>query len=511
MNAAETVTGRDLTEGVLASELHDGSMVAGRVGEEQVLLVRDRGEVFAVGATCTHYGAPLADGAVVDGTIRCPWHHACFDLQTGAVLRAPALAPLSRWRVDRRGDRLFVGERIDPQPPPSVVGPDTVLIAGAGAAGVGVADTLRNEGYTGRIVLVSGEAHLPYDKPNLSKDFLAGNAPAEWLPLHPHQYYEDRRIELRLGVTVSLIDTTAKCIVTSCGERHAFGALVLATGASARGLPVEGAERILYLRSRGDAELLVAKAASARRAVVIGSSFIGLETAASLRQRGLDVVVTSPDRVPLARIMGEEVGSHIRSIHETHGIRFRLGRSVVAVDGSGVVLDDGEHLAGDLVVAGVGVSPSVELASAAGIVTGDGIMVNEYLETSVPNVYACGDVAAWPDERTNERLRVEHWVVAGRQGQTVARNILGKREPFNAVPFFWSAHFDTVIVYVGHASAWDAAEVQGSLAENDATIVYRARGHVQAVATIGRDRVSLLAESLMEGGNVIALNELINV
>jgi NADPH-dependent 2,4-dienoyl-CoA reductase/sulfur reductase-like enzyme len=445
----------------------------------------------------------------VNGTIRCPWHHACFDLKTGAVLRAPALAPLERWRVDRRGDRFFVAEPIGPVPPSSSAGPESVIIIGMGASGVNVAETLRHEGYAGRIVMISREADLPYDKPNLSKDFLAGAAPAEWLPLHPREYYEDQRIELRLGVTISSLDTTAKRITTSSGERLTFDALVLATGASARMLTVDGADRVSYLRTRRDGEALVAKAASARRAVVIGSSFIGLETAASLRQKGLEVVVTSPDRVPLERVLGPEVGSRIRSIHEEHGVVFRLGHSVAAVDARGVVLDDGERLDGDLIVAGIGVSPAIDLARAAGITTADGIVVNEYLETSAPDVFACGDVASWPDRRTGERLRVEHWVVAGRQGQTVARNILGKRERFGTVPFFWSAHFETVINYVGHATRWDAVEVHGSLQRNDATIVYRLTGRVQAVATIGRDRVSLAAEEAMERGDNDKLNEIL--
>ncbi len=502
------MTDRDLTDGVPISELHDGEMIAGRIGDEQILLVRDVGEICAVGATCTHYGAPLADGTVANGTVRCPWHHACFDLKTGAALRAPALAPLARWRVDRRGDRFFIGERIVPAPPSSSTGLESVIIIGMGAAGVNVADTLRREGYAGRIVMISREADLPYDKPNLSKDFLAGNAPAEWLPLHPREYYEDQHIELRLGVAVSSVDTTSKQITTSSGDRLTFGALVLATGASARMLSVDGADRVYYLRTRRDAEALVAKAASARRAVVIGSSFIGLETAASLRQRGLEVVVTSPDRVPLQRILGDEVGSRIRSIHQEHGVVFRLGHSVAAIDG-GVVLNNGERLEGDLIVAGIGVSPAIDLARAAGITTADGIVVNEYLETSAPEVYACGDVASWPDQRTNEKVRVEHWVVAGRQGQTVARNILGKRERFSTFPFFWSAHFETVINYVGHAALWDAAEVYGSLQRNDATIAYRRAGRVQAVATIGRDRVSLAAEEAMERGDNEKLNALL--
>jgi NADPH-dependent 2,4-dienoyl-CoA reductase/sulfur reductase-like enzyme/nitrite reductase/ring-hydroxylating ferredoxin subunit len=494
------MTGPDLTAGVLASELHDGGMLAGHVEEEAVLLVRSGGDVYAVGATCTHYGGPLVEGALVNATVRCPWHHACFDLKTGAVLRAPALLPLPLWRVERREGRLFVLQQIKPARPAPSVGPESVVIVGAGASGVSVADTLRREGYGGRIVMISRETDFPFDKPNLSKDFLAGTAPAEWLPLHPSTHYEEQQIELRLGVTVSSIDTAAKQITTSSGEILPFGALVLATGASPRLLSARGAERVHYLRTRRDAELIVSKAASARKVAVIGSSFIGLEVAASLRKKGLDVVIVAPEQIPLERVMGPAVGTRIRQIHEDHGVIFRLGRSVAAVEAGAVILDDASSVEVDLVVAGIGVVPDVDLAKSAGITVANGVVVNEYLETSEPGVFACGDIASWPDGRTSESLRVEHWVVAGRQGQTVARNILGKRERFNAVPFFWSAHYDMTIAYVGHASAWDSAEVDGSLEKNDATIVYRRAGQVLAVATIGRDSVSLAAEIAFERG-----------
>lgn len=481
------------------AELREAGMIAGRLGEDEIVLVRDGERVHAIGAHCTHYHGPLVEGIVVGGTIRCPWHHACFDLRSGAVLRAPAIGGLPVWNVEESDGRYFVGSKKEPEGHAPSGGPDPVVIVGAGAAGVNVADTLRSEGFAGRILLISRESDLPYDKPNLSKDYLAGAAPADWLPLHPHPYYEEQRIDLLLGETVLAVDTAAKSVTTVSGRRIPYGALVLATGAAARTLP-DAENRIHYLRTRRDAERIVEKAGSAKRAAVVGSSFIGLEVAASLRQRGLEVTVTSPDRTPLERVLGREVGERIRTIHESHGVVFRLGDSR---------LDEAALRDFDLIVAGIGVSPEIALAKQAGLAAADGILVDEFLETSVPGIYACGDVAAWPGGPMKERLRVEHWVVAGRQGQTVARNILGKRDRFDAVPFFWSAHFDVVIAYVGHGSGDDDIEVRGSLEANDATIVWRRAGVVTAVATIGRDRISLAAEAALERADWKALNEVL--
>ncbi|HEX8171358.1 MAG TPA: FAD-dependent oxidoreductase [Thermoanaerobaculia bacterium] len=497
---------RDLRGGIEAAELREGAMLAGTVGDDKVLLLRSEGRVHAVGAECPHYHAPLADGIVVDGTIRCPWHHACFNLATGAVERAPALMPLAVYRVDERDGRYFVGERVTP-PAKSARGPESVVIVGAGAAGVNAAQTLRTEGYYGRIVLISREEQLPYDKPNLSKDFLAGHAPPEWLPLQPREFYDEQRIELRLGVEVTSIDPAAHAITTASGERIEYGALVLATGASPRTLNVSGGERAQTFRTQIDAERVAAS--GARSAVVIGSSFIGLEVAASLRQKELDVTVVSPDRVPLERVLGAEVGARVQQIHEQHGVQFRLGRSVASIDDRAVVLDDGSRIEGDLIVAGVGVTPDLGLARAAGVEVGNGVLVDERLRTSQPDIYACGDIASWPDAPSGERRRVEHWVVAGRQGQTVAHNILGREERFTAVPFFWSAHYDVVIAYVGYGNGWDSVQIDGKLADNDATIVYRRGGEIVAVATVGRDAVSLAAEAAMDRGDRARLEELV--
>ena len=253
-----------------------------------------------------------------------------------------------------------------------------------------------------------------------------------------------------------------------------------------------------YLRSFADARAIVDKTKAARHVVVVGASFIGLEVSASLRARGIAVDVVAPDHVPLERVMGQEVGRFIQTLHEAQGVVFHLGQTVTRVDGRTVTLSDGTTLDADFVVMGVGVRPATALAEHAGLALDRGIAVNEYLETSVPGIFAAGDVARWPDRRSGERIRVEHWVVAERQGQVAARNMLGFQERFDAVPFFWSQHYDVTINYVGHAEQWDAVQIDGTLESRDCSVTYSRGGRKLAVATISRDRESLQAELAFE-------------
>jgi NADPH-dependent 2,4-dienoyl-CoA reductase/sulfur reductase-like enzyme/nitrite reductase/ring-hydroxylating ferredoxin subunit len=486
-------------------------MLAGHAFGEPVLLVRRGEEFFAVGAACTHYSAPLVDGLVVGETIRCPWHHACFSLRTGDALRAPALRPLPRWRVEQRGDLIAVTAKLEADDPElgsvrlrssrrGSRGPESIVILGAGAAGSAAAETLRREGYEGPITIVDGDSDAPYDRPNLSKDYLAGTAPEEWLPLRPAAFYGERGIELRRGVPAARVEPTVRRVTMSDGSSLSYGALLIATGAHPLQLhmPVYGNARIHYLRTLGDSRAIISAAQHARRAVVLGASFIGLEVAASLRARGIEVHVVAPEHRPLERVMGPEVGDVVRMLHEERGVVFHTGRTPSRIDDEAVTLGSGEVLAADLVVAGVGVRPNIDLAAAAGLVCGSGVHVDARLETSVPGVFAAGDIAAWPDVRSGERIRAEHWVVAQRQGQTAARNMLGAAERFDAVPFFWSNHYDVTIAYVGHAERWDRIEISGSLEARDATVRYHRGEEVLAVATIGRDRESLEAELALE-------------
>jgi|HubBroStandDraft_1064217.scaffolds.fasta_scaffold01703_9 NADPH-dependent 2,4-dienoyl-CoA reductase/sulfur reductase-like enzyme/nitrite reductase/ring-hydroxylating ferredoxin subunit len=504
----------DFKTGVPIGAVPDGGLLAGSVGGEDALLIRRGAEWYAVGAFCTHYHGPLAQGLIVGDTLRCPLHHACFSLSTGEALRAPAFDPIACWRVERIGDTVFAREKLSTAAPDSSVNraaaaaasrrsPSAlrrVVIVGGGGAGLAAADALRRRGYEGALTMISADDSPPCDRPNLSKDFLAGTAPPEWILLRPAEFYSERNIDLVLQSRVSAVDIARRRVEIESGRQFEFDALLLATGAEPVRLDIPGAaaDQVCYLRTFADSRAIVAKAAAAHSVVVVGASFIGLEAAASLRARGIEVHVVAPEKVPMARILGEPAGQYIQALHESHGVLFHLGNSVGRVDGRRVTLRDGSIIDADFLVLGAGVRPSVALAEKAGLNIDRGVTVNEYLETGAPGVFAAGDIARWPDPHSGERIRVEHWVVAERQGQVAAMNMLGWGEKFDAVPFFWSQHYDLTINYVGHAEQWDAAEVDGSFAAHDFSISFRRAGRVLAVATAARDAMSLRAELTME-------------
>ncbi|HLN47863.1 MAG TPA: FAD-dependent oxidoreductase [Steroidobacteraceae bacterium] len=499
------LSGPDLTQGIALGELADGGKLLGHAGDEQVLLVRRGTELFAVGAQCTHYHGPLVDGLVVDDTVRCPWHHACFSLRTGEALRAPALSPIECWSVEQRDGKIFVREKRErmatmARMKASEKAPNKIVIIGGGASGFAAAQKLRRERYQGSIVVLSNENAAPIDRPNLSKDYLAGNAPEEWVPLRPDSFYSENHIELRLESNVTGINAHSREVALANGSKVPFDRLLLATGAEPVRLSIPGAEQphVRTLRTLSDCRAIIERAKTARRAVVLGASFIGLEVAAALRAREIEVHVVAPEKRPMERILGPQMGDFVRTLHEEHGVVFHLEDAASAIDGNQVSLKGGSTLAADLVVAGIGVRPRIELAERAGLTVDRGVVVNAYLETSAPAIWAVGDIARWPDPYSGESIRVEHWVVAERQGQTAALNMLGHRERFTAVPFFWSQHYDIPINYVGHAETWDQLAIEGDIAARDCLLRFKRNGRVLAVASLFRDVDSLRAEVTME-------------
>jgi NADPH-dependent 2,4-dienoyl-CoA reductase/sulfur reductase-like enzyme len=370
-----------------------------------------------------------------------------------------------------------------------------VIIVGGGAAGFAAAEMLRREGFDGGLTVLSADPDAPYDRPNCSKDYLAGEAPQEWMPLRGESWYADNDIDLQLNAEAFGLDVAAKTVSLKDGRSFAYDALLMATGAEPVRLLIEGFARpdVHVLRSLRDADAIIEVAKKARRVVIVGASFIGLEAAGALRSRGLEVDVAAPESVPLARVMGDQIGHWVRGLHERAGIVFHLGNAVLDWADKRLMLHGGTTIEADFLVVGTGVRPRTQLAESAGLALDHGILVDARLQTSAPGVYAAGDVARFPDRRSGNRIRIEHWVHAERQGQHVARVILGDDAPFGDAPYFWSDHQDASIHYVGHADSFEAPRVDGSLERRDAEVRFLADGRLMALATVGRNLRSLEA------------------
>ena len=516
-DASDDDAGPDLSAGVAASDLPEGAVLAGSVDGEAVLLARVGGRLHAVGATCTHLGGPLGEGVLVGGEVRCPWHHARFALATGEAVGAPAFDPLPCFAVEERDGRVVVtGKRPRPeQPRPAAEPPERVVILGGGAAGHACAEMLARSGLGGRATVLSDDPDPPYDRTFLSKQYLIGMVGRDECALDGAGIYGP---DGSSGGPVRLVreratalDLERREVETEGGGRHGFDALVIATGSEPKrpegpGLDGPG---VFVLRTLADADRIIAAAEAGRRAAVLGASFVGLEVAASLRQRDVEVEVVAPDEVPLERMVGAEVGRMIRGVHEERGVRFRLGRTAEGFDGRRLALDDGSAVEADLVVAGIGVAPRVALARDAGLAMagedeGRGIAVDARLETSAPGVFAVGDVASYPDAHVGRRIRVEHWVHAERQGQHVARVLMGEADAYTDPPFFWSAHFDTGLRYLGHVGRIEGMEVDGSVEGREFAMRLRGEGREEAFVTCNRDPETLEEEARWEGRETVA-------
>lgn len=494
--------GPDFSAGISLDDLATNATIAGRVGPEAVLLSKFEDGLFAVSGSCTHYHADLANGLLSRGTVRCPWHHACFDLRSGRALRAPALDALDTWLVEVEGNIAFVRRKLERKSTEQRYGqdPKRIVIIGGGAAGLACAHELRQLGYSGALTMVSADHDSPVDRPNLSKDYLAGTAPDEWMPLRSDSWYRDNEIGLRLGCEVDRIDAEARRVHTRTGDEIAYDRLLVATGSEPNRLAGNGFdhEAIVTLRSYADARAIAARLSAGMTAAVIGSSFIGLEAAAALRKRGVEVHVIAPEKLPFERLLGPQVGLFLQALHERNGVRFHLGTSVTSFADGAVILADGQKVSADIVLVGIGVRPRTTLAASAGIEAPGGIAVDAFLQTSVSDIYAAGDIAAYPDPLTGELTRIEHWVVAERQGQAVAANMLGLRKRYQAVPFFWTQQYEVSLRYVGRAAKWDEVVIDGDVSSRDYIARYFDQGVHRASAAVGRDREMLEEELRFE-------------
>lgn len=481
-------------EVAVLESVQPGGMRQVELDGEAILLLRDGDLVRAVGARCPHAGAPLAEGVRHGDRIVCPWHKAAFCIRTGAVLDPPALDALPRYDVRVDAGRILLAPATAPAPADSPAAPDArrFVIVGAGGAGAVAAQTLREAGFKGRVIMLDTANRVPYDRTVLSKYALSGQKGAEKSPLQTQAFYRGHGIERRTA-EVTRIDAEARQITCADGSVVEYDAALLATGGTPvrPSLPGAGLDHVYTLRSRADADAILRQAERSRCAVVLGASFIGMEVAASLRERGLDVTVVGKEAAPFAKQLGEQVGQAFVGLHERHGVAFRLGRGVASLEGEGqvsaVVLDGGERIAADLVVIGFGVRPATSYAESLARRDDGGIIVDAHLRAA-PGLYAAGDIASFPHRGDGASIRVEHWRVAEQHGRVAALNMLGQPTRYDAVPVFWTIQYMKRLDYVGHAAEWDGVVLHGDLGKPEFLAYYVKDGRVAAAAGLGRDR-----------------------
>ncbi|HEQ71431.1 MAG TPA: hypothetical protein ENN69_02990, partial [Spirochaetia bacterium] len=390
----------------------------------ELMVIVHAGKVFAVKHACPHYGAPLEEGLVHGTTITCPWHNASFDYTNGALLLPPALDGLPVYPTTTEDGAVLVrNEPVTIPPRKKKRAKETVVILGGGAAGNSAAETLRREGYDGRVVMVSRESDLPYDRPNLSKDFLAGKAKPEWIPLRSHVFYQDREIDLLLNHDVVKVEPEERRVLFRDRGALSYDKLCVATGGIPRrsDIPGNNLEGVFLLRSLDDARRIIAWLDDIRSVCIVGAGFIGMEAAAALSTRGMEVHVVAPEPLPLSLTLGETAGRWLLKLHESKNVRFHLGNTVTRFRGNdhveAVELSSGEKIKTQGVILGLGITPAVDAFSHTALVHHGVVPVNAKMETALPDIYAAGDIAQLRHPVTGELERVEHWAVAERQGQ----------------------------------------------------------------------------------------------
>ena len=464
------------------------------VAGNKILLVRQGDEVRAIEAICPHAGGPLAEGVLADGRVVCPWHKAAFCIRTGRCLEPPAVDDVAAFPLEIENDNILLAgpEHLPESKTSAPEDSRCFAILGAGAAGFSAAQELRRGGFAGAIVMVSHEDALPYDRTVLSKYFLSGQQGGEKSPLQNDDFYVSQKIERHCAKVVAL-EVGNKCVRLSDGRRLVYDAALIATGGSVLQSPFPGGHlgKVFGLRSQADASRIVASAARSRCAVVIGASFIGMEVAAALRERGLEVTVVAREAAPFERQLGATVGNIYREIHEEKGVKFRFNAHVERLEGDGDVravrLAGGERIAVDFVVMGLGVRPATEFAEPLTRAPDHALTVDKHMRVE-SDLYAAGDVAAFPIYGEGPLLRVEHWRVAEQQGRIAARNMLGGTDVFDAVPYFWTIQYMICLDYVGHAAGDDMLVMRGNPAKRDFIAYYLQDGVVAAAAGMNRDK-----------------------
>ena len=485
------------------SDLAEGEMRRCQVDDVEIVLIHTGGRFYALGGQCPHYGAPLAEGTLEHDRIVCPWHASTFHVPTGDLIEPPSLDSLPQFEVRIDGDDVVVCVPEDAahrRARPAFVhrlGEDQRLFAvvGAGAAGAAAVEAVRQVGFKGRVVMISHEDRLPYDRPRCSKDYLAGDATDRQMPLRSEEFYRQYGIE-RLHQRVVELDVPRRSITFETGGTLTADAILVATGGIPRRLDVPGADLagVMTLRSWTDSTRIREAAQKAVSAVVVGSGFIGMEVAASLARHDVAVTVVSPESAPMGNQFGEEVGRIIRQLHEAGGTHFRLGHKVSRLLGEGhvsaVELDDGTRIEAQLVVVGLGVRPATDFLRGVALNDDGSVDVSQRLQLA-ENVYAAGDIARYPDPFGKQRIRIEHWRLAQQHGRTAGQQMVRWSKPFQGVPFFWTRQFGVSFGYAGHAAHWDSVIMTGNPSRRDFTAFYAADNRL--LAALGTQEHQLAA------------------
>lgn len=506
--------GKKWEEAASCDDVKEGLPLSVKVGNRNIVFIRRGDKIYASGAKCPHYGAPLGEGVLIDHVLTCPWHTARFDVTSGMMVSPPALDDLSRFEVKIRKGKVYVKKT---EKPPFRIQvkreKGTFVIIGGGAAGFSAAFTLRKEGFDGRVIIATAESEAPYDRPNLSKDYLSGELEAKWMPLKSPEFYREMCIELLTNYRLILIDRKNRALHFTGGLYLEYDKLLLATGAIPKtpDIPGHDLKNFFLLRSLSDANAIISTLDNVKDVVVLGASFLGLEVASSLRNWDLNVHIVAPESIPMARIFGPEIGELLLKTHISKGVQFHLGVTPERIKGDDrvreVVLSNRKKVHTDVVIAGIGVVPAVTCVSDTDLLENNSVVVDSTLKTRDDNIYAAGDIALVPDHITGKGRRIEHWVEAQRQGQHAARAMLGSNEPYREVPFFWTKQYDKVLKYVGYSKGYDRLVYRGNVESGNFLAGYYTKGQgegspleLRAAASMGRSDEIIIVSELLKAG-----------
>jgi len=501
-----------------SSDLKEGIPHVVEVDDEEILLLKKNGEIHACGNKCTHYGGPLNEGHWNGHEVTCPWHFARFDIRNGTRIAPPALDDVQVFQLKVEEGDIFLGRKESSGiPKPKGKDPRTVLILGAGAAGNAATETLRREGFAGRIQMVTQEDDFPYDRPNLSKGFMAGKAKIDWIPLRSPQFYADHNIDVLRGQRITNLDVKEKAALTAEGKPLYFDLCLMATGGKPRKLDVPGADlkNIFTLRSFRNAKNIVAAIENgAERILIVGAGFIGMEVASSFRKRNLEVHIAAPEEVPMEHVLGKRIGKRLHRLHEKKEVVFHLGTQVEAFKGEEhvreVMLSDGSSIPVDMVIIGIGIDPAVDYLKNTKLIKNGVVPVDERLQTPVDGVFAAGDIALFPEVDGERKTRIEHWAVAESQGQFAARAMLGHSGSYKEIPFFWTMQYKVQLKYMGYPGKTDRIEYLGNVDKENFLAGFFEEDEMRAAATIGMGEELFNIQKQMKSKSSISPLEFIN-